>query len=354
MAEFTFYGKFDGSSANNSSLNIDPPGSAALEITFLPDPTAPDGGDVFLEDFGLTDTIPDPDTLVRFNGVEYSFIVEFSGTVSNTNKARNNGIANEEFTIITVDPGGANETRIVFFPNSGFTEAQVANISNGAFRSFGENTNTVIVCFAADMQVATADGPRRVDQIKAGDRVRTLPDGDLATVRWQGGFTSSAAEQAVFFSSRAVRIYHRADGRDLIVSRAHRIALSHPRLDLMFGSPTVFVPAWWLASTPFADHEPVREPVRWVHLLLDDHAILDVNGFAAESLFVGDGVKARGDTRMQGQLQIAYPGFRDPTFGADAKLAAPEMRRTEFDLLARKTPEIIAAALHGLQKVHAR
>lgn len=339
MAEFQFFGKFDSSTASNSSINVRPPNGSAPEITFLPAP----GGDVFLDDFGLTDTVSDPNTLVRYLGTEYSFRVEFSGVVDNTNKANNNGIANEDFTIITIDPGGLN-VRIIFFPQAGLTQAQVSSINNGAYATDSESTNTVIVCFASDVMVESARGVVPVGAIMAGDCIRTLPRGQLKQVLWCGQFEVDSQELIRDPHSRPIRIFGHGAG-DLRVSRQHRVALSHPQLELLFGHASMFIPAHWLVDAALAEVDTARQPVTYVHLMFERHEVLMAHGFAVESLLVGDMVKCSADQRMQHQLQAAYSNFREADFARDITLALPQMNRCEFNMLYQRRLDLLSAAL---------
>ncbi|RED11869.1 Hint domain-containing protein [Pontivivens insulae] len=357
MAEFTFFAKPDGSSANNSSLNIDPPKGQTTEITFLPNTSALGGGDVFLDDFGTTDgagdiiddgTI-DPNTQVYINGDSsnlYTFEVEFSGTVNVTTKATNNGIAGEQFTIITIDPGGLN-LRLVFFPNAEFTQAQAAAINNGAYATNAENNAQVEICFRSDMRVMTNTGYRKIGSIRPGDLVQTIPDGGFKTVRWVGGFQVTALDALLKPDLRPVRIHccsgPQCQSGQLVVSQQHRIELADPYLELLFGIPEVFVPAHWLLRSGHATRVDVVEPIEYVHLLLDSHEVLCVEGYAAESLYFGKVLKESPDPVLEVfSEQVAGHGATIPKA---AILSRSYLRYPEFELLVRRYPEVLERAL---------
>lgn len=146
------------------------------------------------------------------------------------------------------------------------------------------------ICFAAGTLIATPDGPRAVETIRAGDLVLTL-DAGAQPVVWAGSrhLDAEALDRAP--NLRPIRIAAGALGdglplRDLTVSPQHRILMRHIEGDAGQG---VLVAARHLAecARPGADVLTDVRGVTYCHLALAGHAVLLAEGAPAESLYTG-------------------------------------------------------------------
>jgi len=174
------------------------------------------------------------------------------------------------------------------------TDLTIISASEGPPNSGANATDAstyVPICFVAGTMIATPSGEVAVETLTRGDAV-TGYDGRVLTV--------SACYQSVFSRRdleadprlRPVTIAAGALGaglpaRNLSVSRQHRMLVSSPVAERMFGVREVLIPAHKLAGLPgIAQAEPAGG-VRYVHVLFDAHEIILANGAPSESLFTG-------------------------------------------------------------------
>ena len=133
--------------------------------------------------------------------------------------------------------------------------------------------------------VRTPGGVRRIDSLRAGDLVDTSNHGPLP-IRWIGsaemparGSFAPVRLRAPFFGNRS----------DLIVSAQQRVVLSGAEVEYLFGEDEVVVEAGRLVDGMTALAERRRTLVRFHSVLLDQHALLDLDGGRVDSLFVNAG-----------------------------------------------------------------
>lgn len=139
-----------------------------------------------------------------------------------------------------------------------------------------------IICFARGTGILTHVGEKRIERLVVGDQVMTLDHG-LQLIRWIGSRTVPATgELAPIVISKGVL----GNSRDLVVSPQHRMLLTGPQAELLFGEPEVLVPAKHLLSW---DGVWRREggTVDYFHMLFDRHEIVHANGALSESFHPG-------------------------------------------------------------------
>jgi hypothetical protein len=144
------------------------------------------------------------------------------------------------------------------------------------------------VCFAAGTLIETATGPRRIETLAPGDRVRTLDHG-FVPLRWIGAMPVSTAEMAANPRLAPVRIRAGALGpglpeRDLRVSRQHRILVNAPQAQATLGTAEALIPAINLVTLPGVAVEGTPRAVVYYHLLFDRHEVVLSEGAPTESL----------------------------------------------------------------------
>lgn len=213
--------------------------------------------------------------------------------------------------------------------------AQVHNSDTRAHSEMGAQA----VCFMAGTLIATDRGPRRIETLQPGDRLRTLDHG-WQPLRWLGQMEVLGVGRLA-----PVRIARGALGNDrtLWVSPQHRMLVSDWRAELLFGASEVLVPAIALV-----DGEQItrvsRRRVSYCHLLFDRHQIIHAEGCLSESLYPGE--IARGALGLAGQLALrqALPG-RDLSPEAYGPLARPTLRVREGALLRLR-----GYAAHGRER----
>lgn len=143
---------------------------------------------------------------------------------------------------------------------------------------------------AAGTPVRTTKGYVPVEALRPGDRIDTLSHGPLPLCRADGW---ELPARGLF---RPVRLLAPFMGLkcDVLVAAEQRLVLGGADVEYMFGAENVLVEARALAGTVAAREEDGARTLRYHHVLLDHHAVLDVAGCAMESLYVG-GIAARPD-----------------------------------------------------------
>ena len=158
-------------------------------------------------------------------------------------------------------------------------------IGEGAF------TSTAPPCFTAGTLIATPDGPRPVEDLAPGDLVMTLDHGPQP-LRWHAATHVAASRLAKQPNLCPVQIRAGALGpgvpaRDLSVSQQHRMLVRSRIAQRMFGAEEILVAAKHLIGLPGVTLGTPEGPVSYHHLVFDGHEVIDAEGAAAESLYLG-------------------------------------------------------------------
>lgn len=167
------------------------------------------------------------------------------------------------------------------------------------------------VCFANGTHIQTECGFTPVERLRAGDLIQTL-DAGLQPLRWIFARRVSPAQLMQDAKLRPIRVEHHTPQRDgshshLVVSRQHRILVQGKIAQRMFGADQVLVPAKDLLDSDVATLCAAPRSVIYFHLLFDAHHILNANGIAAESLFIGAQSTAALSVAAREELDILFP-----------------------------------------------
>lgn len=157
-----------------------------------------------------------------------------------------------------------------------------ATLADGSVVNFSEIEN-VIICFTKGTRILTPMGPRPIEDLHPGDLVITADDG-VQPVRWIGARTVPA-------KGRLAPIRIKPGGRfgntrDLLVSPQHRMLLSGPVSNLMFGEHEVLASAKHLLNGDDVFQQQ-GGLVTYVHMMFDRHQIVFAEGAASESFHPG-------------------------------------------------------------------
>lgn len=266
------------------------------------DPTQTFGGDAFAWDYtisvtdgvntfeiGVFDSDLDGDGSFDFPTAEQGFFLGFVGDVPPLNTT---------FTITAIVDNGASASVASFVP-----------------------------CFVAGTAILTPDGERRVEALCAGDLVMTLR-GDAARIRWAGRRRVSLMELQADDRLRPVRIAAGALGnglprRDLLVSRQHRMLLTSPVAQRMFGTPEVLIAANKLTELPDVSVDASGAEVEYVHLLFDRHEVVFAEGAPSESLFTGPEALRALDAAAREEILRLFPEIKDLDYRPEAACFIP-------------------------------
>lgn len=278
--------QFDGSPADTTNLVISSspgdtqPGYFELGEFYDVSYTGPDGA-VFLDDA----------VVLRSDNVGAGGIVVFEGTDQN-----------------------GNEIHVAWTPDfdlqSWWDSSSRGGTRAASFWRFDQNAaySHGYVCFTDDVPIRTPLGYRPAGQIAAGDWVTTL-DGGIKQVRWVGQKTTQGQDDAtapVLFEPGAI-------GNDVAIrlSPQHRVVVRGPACELLFGHAEVFVPAKSLITGYDVRSAPTAQ-VTYVHILLDDHHVLDAAGSPCESLYTGPASQAILDNEAAlGADVLTGPSWQD-------------------------------------------
>lgn len=159
------------------------------------------------------------------------------------------------------------------------------------------------VCFAAETSILTPDGLVPAGNLRAGDDVVTKDHGTKAV---RGVFKKSTLGSG---QAAPVKFLPGAMGNTQTVrlSQQHRVLINSAQAELLFGFPEVFVPAKALINRQNICLSPCRE-IEYVHLLMDQHEVLNAAGLPCESLLLGDVsvdiMSGENDTRLSSDQQM--------------------------------------------------
>ena len=180
--------------------------------------------------------------------------------------------------------------------------------------------DTGIACFVSGSQILTPGGPRRIDHLSVGDLVETRDHGPQP-IRWIG-----QREVCGLGEWAPVRIAPGTLGahRTHSVSPNHRILLTGWRAELLFGEVEVLVPAKALINETTIRVVPMAR-VTYVHLLFDDHQVIEADGVTSESFYPG--AQAVGDmcAATRAEILSLFPelAHQEGGYGPTARLVCP-------------------------------
>ena len=146
--------------------------------------------------------------------------------------------------------------------------------------------DTGVACFTPGTLVTTDNGPRPIESLCPGARVKTRDNG-FQPIRWIGRKTFGADALREDASLHPILFRKGALGpnmpnRDMMVSRQHRMLYSSPRAELYFGEDEVFLRALHMAGQPDILHTMVAE-VTYLHLMFERHEVIMADGIWSES-----------------------------------------------------------------------
>lgn len=155
----------------------------------------------------------------------------------------------------------------------------------------GETPGASNVCFCAGTLIATATGEIAIERLRPGHRLVTK-DAGPTTLRWVGAKRLDHATLAADPRLWPITLAPGALGtgrpkRALRVSPQHRILVTGPIARRMFGATEVLVPAQALLDLPGVSRTLPDSGVTYLHLMCDDHQVIEADGAFAETLYLG-------------------------------------------------------------------
>ncbi|KIC15649.1 MULTISPECIES: Hint domain-containing protein [unclassified Leisingera] len=236
-----------------------------------------------------------------------------------------NGVQSYTVTLIEVGPG---QRPLLMFvdelPPRG-TDLWVVHHSLGTICTDRPQGESGVICFTPGTLIATPGGPKRVEQLREGEKVQTRDNG-AQEILWIGSRRISGARLFVMPRLRPVRLHAGALGIDrpeeeLLVSPDHRMLLRGARVQALFNTPEVLVAASDLVNgTTIQPDTSVRE-ITYIHLMLADHQVLWANGVETESFHPSNASLTALSETDRARLFRLQPGLeRNPlSYGAHAR-----------------------------------
>ncbi len=193
----------------------------------------------------------------------------------------------------------------------------------------------LIPCFVGGTMIATDEGEKPIEELKAGDRVWTKAQG-FVPIRW---INSSYVSKARLVANEALRpiiirkgsLGKNHPSQDLKVSRQHRMVISSRAALRLEGVQDVLIPAKDLLDLEGVESDNSCEAVEYFHIMFDDHQIVQANGSLSESLFAGPDALRAVSPECRAELIALFPELADP----DTLLQEPAMNIVQGSLARR-------------------
>ncbi len=200
-------------------------------------------------------------------------------------------------------------------------------------------TTGMPICYVAGTRLRTPGGWRAIETLAPGDLVCDR-DGGVHPVLWVGRseFGLRAPSRARL---RPVIVAAGAFGpgspaRPLRLSPQHRVEVTGGTLDLLFGLDRALAPIGALVNGRSIRIDTEAETVVYLHLLLPEHALLDAEGLAAESLLMGPEARRSIAADMPEEGDALFPEVGERFPDASRRPCLPVLRWREACLLAQR------------------
>jgi len=178
------------------------------------------------------------------------------------------------------------------------TEGNIGRSNAFSFQQFA--------CFVAGSLVSTPEGHRRIEDIVAGDFVTTKDHGPRP-VRWTGQrmMPGIGAMTPVTFLPGVL-----GNARAVMVSPNHRMLVTGHLAQLYFGEEEILVPAKSLVNGRTVLRRPLGI-VTYVHIMFEEHELIQTDGLWSESYFAGDQALADLAADQLQEILTLFPELRN-------------------------------------------
>ena len=252
------------------------------------------------------------------------------------------GEGGDDFDTLDLTGSAGDGTLEVFYTSPDREDGFVKYFdANGHFTGklvFEEIENVVgVPCFTPGTLIATPQGVRPVEQLRAGDRVITRDNG-LQEICWHGARGLTGAELTRNPHFRPIRIAKGALGnglpeKDMLVSPNHRMLVANDKTSLYFEEHEVLVAAKHLTALPGI--EAVDVPwITYIHLMFEQHEVILSDGAWTESFQPGDeSLRGIGNAQRLEIMEL-FPELGTASGLGSYQAARRSLKRYEARLLA--------------------
>ncbi len=198
-----------------------------------------------------------------------------------------------------------------------------------------------VICFTPDTMLATAEGPKRIQSLRPGDRVLTRDNG-AQEILWTGHRRMTGARLHAMPHLRPIRFRRGAMGLDrpdldLLVSPQHRMLVTGPAALALFNTPEVLVSAENLVNDHSIVVDHTQREVTYIHVLLGQHNVIWANGMETESFHPANAALDTIEAAQREGLFDIFPGLAENphAYGDHARrnLSASEAAILRHDLV---------------------
>ena len=216
-----------------------------------------------------------------------------------------------------------------------FLGTGTAQFQVGGHGDVSDNVFISFVCFADGTQIKTVDGPRKVERLRVGDLIPTK-SGTVQPIRWIGSRKLDSIDLATHPHLRPIEIDAGALGngkprKPLTLSPQHRVFVSSPEVQLLFGMDEALVPAKGLVNGTTI-RVSRQDTVTYYHILFDRHELIKSHGTWTESFYPGEEALVSLDQGSCDEVLELFPELRRDDHGFVT--AAPTLTKRETKLIA--------------------
>ena len=222
------------------------------------------------------------------------------------------------YNIFTIDQttGTATDAGLVstarLFANEAYTITAITHTGGVAYSQLAP-------CFTQGTLIECENGPIAVQDIVEGDLVVTRKNG-LQAVRWAGGRTVAGVGEMAPICFKAGVVGNAIDMR---FSPMHRLLMSGPRAEVLFGKGEVLAHAAHLCDGDRIFREPCAE-VAYFHILFDHHEIIRAHGCWSESFAPSEAALNAVGEQTRAELLKLFPELDQDWCDALPTLSAAE------------------------------
>lgn len=324
----TWVGQSSNSTHNSSLINIDD--IVPINFTFNTNETyIGDNANTVGVDESADDTVT-----FTIGGVTYtnaSFEVVKEGLAD----SGNGGSGGTQHAYIEIE--------ITSGPDAGSTYIIVTDGSDpsknpapeGLFKTGNHNATTdgdlIALCFVSGTMIECAKGQIAVENLREGDWVKTVSSGNKQ-ISWIGSTKRSSKNGFLPIRFKAGSLGDNMPERELLVSPDHRMVISGPKAELLFGEESVLVAAKSLVNDDSITVAYDLETFEYFHLMFDKHEIVLANGTASESFHaITDSLNAL-EKSSRDEILALFPEIGMDSYSIGSAL--PEISKAESALLA--------------------
>jgi Ca2+-binding RTX toxin-like protein len=198
------------------------------------------------------------------------------------------------------------------------------------------NIENVVACFTPGTLILTGRGEVAVEDLCEGDAVLTRDNG-YQPIRWIGRRDLTGADLCAEPRFAPVQIAKGALGtnlpeRNMKVSPQHRMLMTGPRAELLFGEHEVLVAATHMVGMAGITRVQPAQGVSYIHILFDQHEIVRADGTWSESFQPGMQTMSGLDSAQRGEILALFPQL---AIGMTYPAARLKLKAKEAQVLLR-------------------